>query len=123
MMSGEGYLRPGSGTEFQFSAGGGKWRCVMTEKVAGCVGAVPEAGKDGVEVTAGGKAGYVDDGAARFAIAGAVKELPVGRSLPNGKFVCTPFAEGAGSSGGGVQCETAAADHGFQMLEGQARFW
>ncbi|MFZ2510864.1 MAG: hypothetical protein WAW85_07220 [Gordonia sp. (in: high G+C Gram-positive bacteria)] len=115
IMSGEGYLRAGSNTEFQFTAE--KLQCVMTATVAGCVGELPAAGKNGVQVRADGTATFLDDGPARLGVQGRGKKLPVARSLRNGAFVCTPVV------GGGVQCETAAATHGFQVLPQKSWLW
>lgn len=127
LVSGEGFLRPGSGTVYQFTAGGGRWRCVVTASAAGCTGdlAAPAQGgskPDGVEVTADGAGRYTAEGAASFTPRGVdgkpvkAKALPAGRSLPNGTFVCAALADG-------VQCETASAAHGFTVRSGRAWLW
>ncbi len=119
IVSGEGFLRPGSGTDYQFTAGDGKWTCVVTQEVAGCTGklaaGVP-ARSDGVAVTSEGKSAFAVGTAGDFAPSGAAKELPAGRSLPNGTFVCTAFEDG-------IQCETTSGAAGFTLTENRSVNW
>lgn len=119
IVSGEGFLRPGSGTDYQFTAGDGKWTCVITQEVAGCTGelapGVP-ARSDGVAVTSEGKSAFAPGTAEDFAPSGAAKALPPGRSLPNGTFVCTAFQDG-------IQCETTSGAAGFKLTENQSANW
>lgn len=119
IVSGEGFLRPGSGTDYQFAAGDGKWTCVMTQEVAGCTGELASGGparSDGVAVTSEGKSAFAPGTAEDFAPSGAAKELPTGRSLPNGTFVCTAFEDG-------IQCETTSGAAGFKLTDNQSVNW
>ena len=116
LMSGEDYLQPGSMMDFQFTTGA--WKCVLTQEVAGCTGPVPNAEPEGAtaaKVIAGGAASFetTTDG---LEPEGAAKELPAGKSLPNGKFVCAAFDDG-------VQCETTDKKAGFHLTESEATSW
>ncbi|MFT3660149.1 MAG: hypothetical protein QM809_01765 [Gordonia sp. (in: high G+C Gram-positive bacteria)] len=119
LVSGEGFLKPGDYSTYQFTAGGGRWTCVVTQKTAGCTGPLgrgAQAGADGVQVTEAGKVSFTGTGAKDFVAKGGAKELPAGRSLPNGKFVCAAIT-------GGVQCETASSSAGFKLTEGESARW
>lgn len=119
LVSGEGFLRPGSGADYQFTVAGGKWTCVVTQAEAGCAGPLGRgaaAGADGVEVIAAGTSRFATGATARFAPKGAAKALPAGRTLPNGTFVCTAFDDG-------IQCETASGSSGFKLTEAQSTIW
>ncbi len=69
----------------------------------------------GAEVAAEG-AIFLESGE-EFAIDDLLKELPEGRSLSNGEFVCTTIPVG------GVQCETADLGAGFILDDGKSSAW
>jgi len=130
-VSGDGYVRPGTTADFQFSAGSGKWQCVVEAEVAGCFGDVPKpadgtrlpAQSDSVRVTARAGASFESGGAAAFGSRNAKnrptvgKNLPAGRSITNGVFVCSALPDD------GVQCETVSAGHGFRMHPNRSWLW
>lgn len=130
-MSGDGYVRPGTAGDFQFSAGSGTWQCVMMKAVAGCFGDVPESADlarpldrpDSVQVKAGAGSSFESGGATVFGARNAKnrptagKNLPAGRSISNGVFVCAALPDD------GVQCETASSDDGFRLHPDRSWLW
>ncbi len=130
-VSGDGYLRPGTAAEFQFSAGSGKWQCVIRAAEAGCTGEVPAGADsallpqkpDSVRVTAEGIASFEPGGAAAFGSRDAQKrptagkDLPAGRSIRNGQFIC------AAVPADGIQCETISGADGFLMYPMRSWLW
>lgn len=121
VVSGEGFLRTGSDVDYRFAAGGGRWVCDMTRATVVCSGELaPGAqpkGAGSVELSVAGAVTFPGSSAPGDKHGPArPKELPTGRSLPNGVFVCAAFA-------GGVQCETPSAVHGFKLTATSTTRW
>ncbi|MGC5249404.1 hypothetical protein ACPXB3_21065 [Gordonia sp. DT219] len=136
-VSAGAYMRD-DGTAYQFSAGGGYWRCsIYTEEsqpLAGCSGVMPSkapqvlnavrtkmTAPNGVELGSSGAGQFIASGDPRYFpeehggfITGT--DLPTGRSLSVSVFTCTALAAG-------VQCENRNTHHGFMIERDNYRLW
>ncbi|MFT4086441.1 MAG: hypothetical protein QM658_04695 [Gordonia sp. (in: high G+C Gram-positive bacteria)] len=105
------YLRADEIDIYHFTAGDGRWSCMLSSDVVGCAGKM--AGGDAVEMVNGTTAKFTASGD-RFT-SNKARTLKPGTTLATSSYLCTAGDDGA------LTCTTHDDAHGFTLTPGGQR--